>query len=118
MNKIYTSLAALVLVACVSTRMVTVEGPLERQFDRVIERHDFYAEMEGDSSALLESEELQLLLDLVEVDSGLLLDASEPVLDRHDDYVRGDAALDQELELPLYLKGSAAVRSLLETASR
>lgn len=109
----------LLLGACASNPpdLLSTDGALGRQVERVVNRHDDYvlddallSQTEADV-ALAQSAALESLIGLPDVSRGSLQRALAPVADRHDSYVRADAALD-DLERDTYLASTDGLRRL------
>ncbi len=118
MKRLMILLLVLPLAGCMGPSMIPVDGAVERTIVRVLDRHDYYVQLDPQAApeALAESSLVRGMLDLPEVSGAVLKPALAPVLDRHDAYVGADAALD-ELARPIYLGDSERLRSLLEAAS-
>ena len=113
----------LTLTSCMalSPETLPTDGPLGRQIQRVLSRHDSY--VLGDLAladaaqevALAQSAALDAIAGLPEVSRTALQVALEPVADRHDGYVRADSALD-DLERQTYLGSTDSLRRLVALA--
>lgn len=110
--------AVLLLASCATTTLVTIQGVNERVFGRVIERHDLYADMYEDAAALSDSADLRQALGSGPMEAAELRLLADPVLDRHDTYIRTDMLLDTVVERPIYLAATARIRSYLDTVAR
>lgn len=109
------------LGSCISVQPDTLatDGPLGRQVQRLVSRHDDY--VLGDDTlpgtatdaALAESAGLEALMGFPSVARTSLAAALEPVASRHDAYVRADPVLD-ELEREMFLATSDGLLRLVK----
>lgn len=116
------AIGALFLAACASAPyMVSTEGALERTAIRVVERHDLYVSLDdslddaAEAEALADSAALTALVQLPQVSGSILLEALDPVAERHDAYVlvwESDVLFQDT-----YLEDTARLRSLLAEAA-
>lgn len=123
MKRLFATVALATALGCATYGPVMLEtqGPLRRQAERVVERHDKYVQTDltitgaQRSSYLEQSSKAREIVMIDQVSAESLAYVLAPVLDRHDAYVYEDATLD-ELEKGVFLGSSEALRSLLSKA--
>jgi len=111
-------LAALTFTACstIQPKPLVYVGVVERTVERVIERHDAYAEADEDVDALMETFTYHALMDGQSLMDPYAAELLGPIMDRHDDYIRGDAVYNEEgrdVERLILLGDTSRLRSLL-----
>lgn len=125
LTKPFLAISFAVLTACAALGPVSIptSGPVMRQVQRVVERHDSYVNAdtrlapEVKTADLAESQAvLELMVAMPDgVPPTMLEPRLTPVMDRHDHYVSFDTSLDP-LNHDSYLATTEGLRELLKAA--